>query len=299
MASRAVPLAEWISDFGLLDSQVEGIGPDRDRAGKASPKGNADLPEPGQIRLDRAKRALPESNRLWRSSRMNAKSCSRVIVDTPRSLASHRAGLATPERAPSDELISSSSVRRRSVIRRSLRLVPRTSGGSGASVSQHVTRFRVRAALSLPCTPRIRRRMSRASSVPLHRYEVRREFQTPPSTTALQPSSEPRALGRLSRGRAPRTLDDGHGGRPRVMSRWFSRSSRVTDQYEPKSECDLWNHQRPPARNTTPAPNGQRRSEYSANEKTGDTTQIKGTRTPSTRESAGRLRADLCNSARP
>lgn len=49
MASRAVPLAEWISDFGLLDSQVEGIGPDRDRAGKASPKGNADLPEPGQI----------------------------------------------------------------------------------------------------------------------------------------------------------------------------------------------------------------------------------------------------------
>jgi hypothetical protein len=53
IASRAVPLAEWVSDFGLLDSQVEGSGPDRDRAGKASPKGDADLPEPGQVRLDR------------------------------------------------------------------------------------------------------------------------------------------------------------------------------------------------------------------------------------------------------
>src|SRR2546423_2551662 len=64
------------------------------------------------------------------------------------------------------------------------------------------------------------------------------------------------------------------------MSRWFSRSSRVTDQYVPRSECDRWNHQRPPTRHTTPAPNGQGRSEYSANEKTGDTTQINGTRNP-------------------
>src|SRR2546423_8175128 len=86
-----------------------------------------------------------------------------------------------------------------------------------ARVSWHVTRFRVRAALSLPCTPRIRRRMSRASSFPLHRYEVRREFQTPPSTTARQPSSEVRALGRWSEGRALRTLDDGHSGRPLAL----------------------------------------------------------------------------------
>ena len=48
----------------------------------------------------------------------------------------------------------------------------------------------------------------------------------------------------------------------------------------PKSECDRWNHQRPPTRHTTPAPNGQGRSEYSANEKTGDTTEIKGARKP-------------------
>jgi hypothetical protein len=54
------------------------------------------------------------------------------------------------------------------------------------------------------------------------------------------------------------------------MSRWFSRGSRVTDQYLPRSVCDRWNHQRPPTRHKTPAPNGQGRSEYSATEKTGD-----------------------------
>ena len=54
------------------------------------------------------------------------------------------------------------------------------------------------------------------------------------------------------------------------MSRWFSRSSRVTDQYVPRSECDRWNHQRPPTRHKTPAPNGQGRSGYSANENAGE-----------------------------
>src|SRR4029450_6513955 len=60
----------------------------------------------------------------------------------------------------------------------------------------------------------------------------------------------------------------------------FSRNSRGTDQYVPRSECDRWNHQRPATRHKTPAPNGQGRSEYWANEKTGDTTHSKGTRNP-------------------
>ena len=50
--------------------------------------------------------------------------------------------------------------------------------------------------------------MSRASSLPLHRYEVRREFQTPPSATAsfdLHPDGERVAMAPVTEATAGRT----------------------------------------------------------------------------------------------
>src|SRR5438128_1207245 len=64
------------------------------------------------------------------------------------------------------------------------------------------------------------------------------------------------------------------------MSRCCSRTSRVIDQFVPRSACDRLKSQRPITKHITPATSGPVRSEYSANQNAGDATQIRGTKNP-------------------
>ena len=156
-----------------------------------------------------------------------------------------------------------------------------TDGGACArSPARSITRFRVRATLSLPCTRHIRRRMSRASSFPRadtkreensKRHQVRRPYNPIWKDERLADGvKEERRVHRMT----DMPVD------PLRYESMVLAQFKGTDQYVPRSECDRWNNQRPPTRHKTPAPNGQGRSEYSANEKIGDTTQINGARNP-------------------